>query len=102
MGREKEDVRRFYETFGWKRRQGADYGEVTFNDLRAVTGAYNYGSNLRVRSALPKKAKVFLDAACGARPESVRWTQHWGIERKVCVDMSRVGLGEAGAKRGRA
>jgi SAM-dependent methyltransferase len=94
---EKTSVQAFYDERGWAwdEAKGAFADAALFDDLRPASAAYRLRANERVREALPPSGDLILDAASGAIqfPDYVRFSE--GYRRRVCVDLSRLGLVEA-------
>ena len=97
MRTEKAAVQAFYDRTGWRFDEGA--GAFTdgavFDDLRPVTADYRRRANERVRAALPPAGDLILDAASGAiqYDDYVRFSE--GYRKRVCVDLSLLGLAAA-------
>jgi SAM-dependent methyltransferase len=91
---EKAAVQAFYDHSGWRWNEeaGAFADGAAFDDLRSFASAYRRRANERVREALPKAGRLILDAASGAiqYEDYARFSE--GYERRVCVDLSLLGL----------
>jgi SAM-dependent methyltransferase len=91
---EKAAVQAFYDDAGWRwNDEAAAFADgAVFDDLRPVTAAYRKRANERVREALPEAGHRILDAASGAiqYEDYARFSEGFG--RRVCVDLSRLGL----------
>jgi len=91
---EKAAVQAFYDDAGWRwDDEAAAFADgAAFDDLRPLTSDYRRRANERVRAALPVSGGLILDAASGAIQfdDYARFSE--GYERRVCVDLSLLGL----------
>lgn len=96
----KEQVRKFYETIGWRQIGEGLYQNARYEDLRPVSREYLRRCHLRVSSHLPVEGKYLLDAGSGPiqYPEYLQYSE--GFDYRVCLDISRLGLTEARARLG--
>lgn len=98
MRSEKEAVRTFYDTFGWRRTDADVFKDSEqFVDSRPVLDDYKRRTGRRVVRSLGSRGTYFLDAGSGALPQTALSS---GFERHVCVDLSLTGLREARARVG--
>jgi ubiquinone/menaquinone biosynthesis C-methylase UbiE len=99
--REKQIVKDFYETYGWRRDHANTYNDsALFVDNREVLQAYARRTHERVKALLKAEGHFFLDAGCGAIPHVGYLEYSAGFHRRVCVDVSHAALVEARAKLG--
>ena len=101
MRKEKEIVKDFYDTFGWKQNADGVYNDsVVWLDASPATSKYQHQCRVRNNSFLSPAGKHFLDAGSGAiaHPEYLDYSAKY--ERRVCVDLSITGLREARRKLG--
>jgi ubiquinone/menaquinone biosynthesis C-methylase UbiE/uncharacterized protein YbaR (Trm112 family) len=98
---EKQMVRNFYDTVGWKANAAGDYTDASiYEDLRPVSAAYIRQCHQRVSRHLPTSGKFLLDAASGAIQfaELLEYSQNF--QYRVCADFSLSALQEAQKKLG--
>jgi SAM-dependent methyltransferase len=96
---EKEVVRRFYDTFGWRKRPDGRYEDTAaFVDTRPVLSDYHHKVHLRLKELIRPTGEYFLDAGSGpvAHASSIEYSS--GYRRRVCVDLSLTALSEARSK----
>jgi SAM-dependent methyltransferase len=97
----KNDVKAWYDLFGWKKGADGLYGDTAlFSQTDHTAHAfYEMDSHLQFLDCLPG-GTFLLDAASGpvAHPEYESYSRHY--QYRVCVDMSRTALQEAAAKLG--
>jgi ubiquinone/menaquinone biosynthesis C-methylase UbiE len=91
---QKAAVQAFYDDAGWRwsEEAGSFADGAAFDDLRPFASAYRKRANERVREALPAAGDLILDAASGAiqYEDYARFSE--GYKRRVCVDLSLLGL----------
>src|SRR5215467_83319 len=98
MRREKQAVRNFYDSFGWRKDAAGRYNDTAvFVDTRAVSTWYRHKVHLRVARFF-SSGKYFLDAGCGPISNPAYLVYSSGYERRVCVDISETALKEARLK----
>ena len=98
---EKEMVRDFYDTVGWKTNAAGDYTDASiYEDLRPVSADYIRQCHQRVMKHLPTTGRFLLDAASGAIQfrELIEYSEHF--QYRVCLDFSLSALQEAQKKLG--
>jgi len=92
----RENVRQFYDTFGWQKETDGRYRDGAMaDDWRPVTAWYRRACNRRVQGMIAARGKLLLDAASGAVQLDDYVAFSAGYERRVCVDFSRRALLEA-------
>ena len=99
MSTDKDSVRRFYDTFGWRKRPDGRYEDTAaFVDTRPVLIDYLDRVHLRLKALVPPTGQYFLDAGSGplAHASSIEYSS--GYRRRVCVDFSLTALSEARSK----
>jgi len=93
LGDTKRSVARFYDEFGWVEGAAGGYfnDALTFEDLRPLTAFYRARCHRRVNRVLAG-GKYLLDVASGPVqiPEYVSFSQAY--EKRICVDISVIGL----------
>jgi ubiquinone/menaquinone biosynthesis C-methylase UbiE len=92
---EKTSVATFYDEFGWVQQSDGQFNDaLAFEDLRDVTAAYRARCHRRVNQHLVG-GKYLLDVASGAVqiPEYVSFSKPY--EKRICVDISLLGLMKA-------
>jgi len=98
----KNDVKAWYDRFGWKKGADGRYGDTAlFSQVERTAHAfYEMDSHLQFLDCLPG-GTFLLDAASGpvAHPEYKSYSRHY--QYRVCVDISYTTLQEAAAKIGR-
>jgi SAM-dependent methyltransferase len=90
---EKESVRAFYDEVGWQKADEDVFVDTArWVDRRPIVRDYVSGCRLRVNRHLEPKGRFLLDAASGPVqfPEYRSYSD--GFERRICVDVSIVGL----------
>jgi SAM-dependent methyltransferase len=97
----KNDVKAWYDLFGWKKGEDGLYGDTALFSQTGQTAHafYEMDSHLQFLDCLPG-GTFLLDAASGpvAHPEDESYS--WHYKHRVCVDLSRTALQEAAAKIG--
>ena len=99
MRKEKQNVKQFYDTFGWDKNQNDVYKDTaSFVDMRPVLSTYYHKVHMRVKKFFHPQGEYFLDAGSGAisHPEYIEYSS--GFKRRVCVDFSAKALAEARSK----
>lgn len=92
----RDNVRHFYETFGWQKGPDGRYLDGAMaDDWRPVTAWYRRACNRRVQSFIAERGQLLLDAASGAVQLADYAAFSDGYARRVCVDFSRRALLEA-------
>jgi SAM-dependent methyltransferase len=96
---ERGDVRQFYDHIGWQR-EGVNYQNARYEDLREVSAEYIHRCHLRVGKYLKPQGVYILDAGSGPiqYPEYLTYSKDYHF--RVCVDISIVALLEARKKIG--
>ncbi len=91
----KRDVRRFYDSVGWRQIGEGLYQNARYEDLRPVSRQYLHRCHLRVGRHLPPRGEYLLDAGSGPiqYPEYVTYSS--GYRYRVCLDISHRALREA-------
>jgi ubiquinone/menaquinone biosynthesis C-methylase UbiE len=91
----KEQVRRFYDSIGWRQIGDGLYQNARFEDLRPVAQEYLHRCHLRVNRHLPSSGRYMLDAGSGPiqYPEYLTYSE--GFDYRVCLDISFRALVEA-------
>lgn len=91
----KQQVRQFYDEFGWQEIGEGVYQNARYEDLRPVSWEYIHMCHLRVGRHLKPVGRFMLDAGSGPiqYPEYLEYSR--GYEARVCVDISYVALAEA-------
>jgi SAM-dependent methyltransferase len=91
----KRQVRQFYDQVGWQVKNGNNYQNDRYEDLRPVSAKYIHRCHLRINRHIKPKGQYFLDAGSGPiqYPEYLTYSQ--GYSKRVCVDLSIVALNEA-------
>jgi len=99
MRPEKQLVRDFYDSFGWRKNAAGVYGDTaTFLDARPVLATYYRKVHRRVSQFLKPQGRYFLDAGSGAIPHPEYLEYSAGYRRRVCIDLSEQALSEARAR----
>ncbi len=97
----KNDVKAWYDLFGWKKGENGMYGDTALFSQTGQTAHafYEMDSHLQFLDCLPG-GTFLLDAASGpvAHPEYESYS--WHYKHRVCVDLSRTALQEAAARIG--
>jgi SAM-dependent methyltransferase len=98
---EKEDVKRFYDSFGWEQTADGEFADTAlFVNSSPVPRRYTRRCNLRINHFLPKSGRYLLDAGSGPIPHAEYLTFHEGYSRRICVDFSLTALLQAQRKLG--
>ena len=101
MRPEKASVRRFYDSFGWRKNSSGTYNDTaSFVDLRTVLSSYYHRTQVRLNRYLRPRGEYFLDAGCGPVSQPEYLTYSAGYRHRVCVDLSLHGLVQARYKLG--
>ena len=96
MRKEKEIVKKFYESFGWDRNEAGVYKDTAcFVDQRPPIKGYNHKVLTRARNFLRTHGEYFLDVGSGPIPNAKLLQYSSDFKWCVCVDLSRVALTEA-------
>ncbi len=99
MDPRRENVRHFYDTFGWRKDADGRYLDGAMaDDWRPVTAWYRGACNRRVQGMIAERGELLLDAASGAVQLEDYVAFSAGYARRVCVDFSRHALLEARAR----
>jgi SAM-dependent methyltransferase len=90
-----QQVRAFYDAVGWQQIGPGVYQNARYEDLRPVSRQYVHGCHVRFGDQLPRAGRFFLDAGSGPiqYPEYLEYSRRF--RRRVCLDISRLALGEA-------
>lgn len=91
----KQQVREFYDTFGWKPLAEGLYHDARYEDLRPVSREYVRRCRLRVNQHLPPTGRYLLDGGSGPIQYSEYLEYSHGYRYRVCLDISRLALREA-------
>jgi SAM-dependent methyltransferase len=98
---EKQNVKSFYDDFGWARDGKGDFEDaVIWEYLRPVSADYLHRCHLRVNDYLAPRGRYLLDAASGPVQYDEYLTYSQNYHRRVCVDLSFRALQEARRKLG--
>lgn len=91
----KAEVRRFYDSVGWRQIGEGLYQNARYEDLRPVSRDYLHRCHTRVLRFLPRHGTYLLDAGSGPiqYPEYLAYSG--GFRYRVCLDLSRRALLEA-------
>lgn len=101
MREEKNIVKRFYDTYGWRETGDGIYQDTAaFVDTRPVLGRYHARCMRRIGKALGSPGELFLDAGCGALPSRDYVDFSRAFQRRVCLDLTATALQAAQAKLG--
>lgn len=101
MRPEKQTVKHFYESFGWKRAESGAYQDTAaFVDGRAVMEPYHERAMARLSRYFKGGGPLFLDAGCGALASRAYVEVGAPYSQRVCVDLSTAALNEARTKLG--
>lgn len=99
MRKEKQIVKEFYDTFGWKKNEdGIFLDTATFVDTRPVLDSYYHESHMRVKNFINSAGEYFLDAGSGAIPYDEYLEYSSDFKWRVCIDISKKALVEARSK----
>ena len=99
MRKEKQIVKKFYDTFGWHKNTDGIYNDTSGAvDLRSVLDSYYHKTHMRVKNFLISRGEYFLDAGSGAIPQPELLEYSSSYKRRVCIDLSERALMEARAK----
>jgi SAM-dependent methyltransferase len=90
-----EQVRRFYDSIGWRRIGPGLFQNATYEDLRPVSQEYIQRCHRRVGRHLRPAGAYLLDAGSGPiqYPEYLEYSA--GYRYRVCLDLSLLALQEA-------
>jgi len=90
-----QQVRAFYDAVGWKQIGPGVYQNARYEDLRPVSRDYVHRCHVRFGEHLPRAGRLFLDAGSGPiqYPEYLEYSRRF--RSRVCLDISRLALGEA-------
>jgi SAM-dependent methyltransferase len=98
---EKQTVKEFYDSFGWRKDSAGRYNDTAvFVDLRSVSRWYHHKVHRRLARWFGRGG-YFLDAGSGPIAHSEYLLYSRGYRRRVCVDLSEIALAEARSKSGR-
>lgn len=88
----KKEVRKFYDSVGWKDIGAGLYQNARYEDLRTVAWEYIHRCHIRVKRHLPASGKYILDAGSGPiqYPEYLEYSK--GYKRRICLDISHLAL----------
>lgn len=95
-----DEVRRFYDSIGWKRIGEDLFQNARYEDLRPVSQEYLHRCHLRVKQGLPDSGRYLLDVGSGPIQYPEYLTYSAGYQYRVCVDISQRALLEARARIG--
>lgn len=91
----KEEVRRFYDSVGWREIGDGVYQNARYEDLRPVSQQYLHRCHIRVAEHLPAAGRYLLDAGSGPVQYPEYLTYADGYQYRVCLDISHRALLEA-------
>lgn len=96
----KNQVKHFYDDFGWQSDSGIYQDAKDSEDLRAVSADYILQCHLRLKQHLPKQGQYLLDVASGPiqYPAYLTYSEHFTT--RICADISIRALKEAQKKLG--
>jgi SAM-dependent methyltransferase len=91
----REEVRRFYDSVGWKRVGPGVFQNARYEDLRPVSREYIQRCRRRVLRHLRRRGRFLLDAGSGPLqyPEYLEYSA--GYQFRICLDLSARALREA-------
>jgi len=91
----REEVRRFYDSVGWRRVGPGLFQNARYEDLRPVSQEYIQRCHRRVLRHLNRTGKYLLDAGSGPiqYPEYLEYSA--GYTHRLCLDLSALALREA-------
>lgn len=91
----RDEVRRFYDSVGWRQVGPGVFQNARYEDLRPVSREYIQRCRRRVLRHLPPRGRYLLDAGSGPiqYPEYLEYSSGYGY--RVCVDLSILALQEA-------
>jgi SAM-dependent methyltransferase len=89
-----QQVRHFYDQVGWQK-EGDQYQNARYEDLRPVSAAYIHRCHLRVGRHLKPTGRFLFDAGSGPIKSGEYLTYSQGYRYRVCLDLSIVALKEA-------
>lgn len=97
----REEVRRFYDSVGWKRVGPGVFQNARYEDLRPVSQEYIQRCRRRVLRHLRPNGRFLLDAGSGPLqyPEYLEYSA--GYQFRICLDLSARALREARERLGR-
>jgi ubiquinone/menaquinone biosynthesis C-methylase UbiE len=96
-----EEVRRFYDSIGWKQIGQDLFQNARYEDLRPVSREYLHRCHLRVGEKLPRSGRYLLDVGSGPIQYPEYLTYSASYEYRVCLDLSHRALVEARKRIGR-
>ena len=101
LGEIKQEVKQWYDEFGWKKNKAGLYGDTAhFSQLgNTAHGYYEMSSHLSFLDRFVG-GEFFLDAASGAISHPEYASYSWFYKYRVCVDLSLSALQEAASKLG--
>jgi ubiquinone/menaquinone biosynthesis C-methylase UbiE/uncharacterized protein YbaR (Trm112 family) len=92
----KQQVRDFYDEFGWEKEDGVYHDTLVHEDLRRLSFEYAHKSHVRVRRCLSRSGgKFLLDVGSGPVQYPDYRDFQDPFEFRICVDISRRALLEA-------
>lgn len=96
----KNEVKRFYDDWGWQENEGVFKDAQDSEDLRRVSQKYILNCHLRLNQHLPNQGKYLLDIASGPIQYDayLSYSQHY--EYRICADISLRALTAAKQKLG--
>ena len=96
----KQEVKEFYDNFGWKASLGIYQDAKDSEDLRDVSRDYIKKCHLRLKKYLPSKGEYLLDVASGPiqYPAYLSYSEQYNY--RICADISLRALQEAKKKLG--
>lgn len=91
----KENVKSFYDSYGWKK-DGDEYGDAKlFIDRRKAVEQYQREVSSRIARVLQEGGEYLLNAASGPVPQGVKTDYATNFSHHVCLDISVAALEEA-------
>jgi SAM-dependent methyltransferase/uncharacterized protein YbaR (Trm112 family) len=96
LAAEKQQVRDFYDAFGWEKDAGVYYDTLVHEDLRTLSLEYAHRCHLRVMRYLNRsKGELLLDVGSGPVQYPDYRAFHEPFSYRICVDISQRALQEA-------
>ena len=93
MRREKQDIKVFYNAFGWTWGKSGKYVDTeSFVDTRPFMSDYLHRTHLRVKEFFNPLGKYFLDIGSGPVPHDEFLEYTYNYKKHVCADFSVAGL----------
>lgn len=96
----KNQVKQFYDDFGWQQSEGVYQDAQDSEDLREVSKEYILQCHLRLNKHLPRQGQYLLDIASGPVQYPAYLTYSQQFDYRICADISLRALQEAKKKLG--